>query len=272
MNFLRPLSCIGVLLIQLYATTAMADFLRAKSAGEVVNYLTKLPQDSIIFVDVDDTLITPVSKTFRAPPHNQLIDEIKEHRDQYPRYEEIVSNWRLQRKVMLLDHSWPSALTKLKRKFTVYGLTKMDVGPFGNIESMEKWRYNELKSLGIRFSDNKDIPASNINGAMYYRGIIATGANSKSQAIGCYLPYLQTKTMVMIDDRLPHLEDVEAFCNANSIHFVGIWFQGLGTLKDVPNPAIAELQREHLIKHAEWLEDDRAALLIPSFTRTFSYP
>src|SRR5579872_3560010 len=120
-----------------------SQFIEAKTATEVMDCLSNIPQNAIIFMDIDDTIITPVSKTFRKPPYNHLIDEIKKNKDEYQNYEEIVSNWRLQRKAMVIDKDWPQLLSNLKEKFMVYGLTKMDTGKFGNIESMEKWRHQE---------------------------------------------------------------------------------------------------------------------------------
>jgi hypothetical protein len=127
--------------------------LEAKTAHEVLTQLEAIDNAITIFIDVDDTLITPRSKTFRAAPYNKLIDEIKANKHLYNNYETIVSNWRLQRQSMLLDEAWPEVLQKLKQKFPVFALTKMDVGSFGNIPSMEQWRYNELSSFRCRSQD-----------------------------------------------------------------------------------------------------------------------
>lgn len=131
---------------------AESPFLMAKTSGEVGVFLNTVLNKSIILIDIDDTIITPVSKAFRTLPHNKMIDEIKKNKENYDNYEAIVSNWRLQRKAMLIDRDWPKLILKLKQESEVYGLTKMDTGRFGNIESVEDWRYKELKSLGITFS------------------------------------------------------------------------------------------------------------------------
>ena len=82
----------------------MKDFETADSAEKVYNLIIEnAPTDTSIFFDVDDTFLTPKSKTFRKAPYNQMIDRIKENKNNYDNYEEIVSNWRLQRKVILID-------------------------------------------------------------------------------------------------------------------------------------------------------------------------
>ena len=250
---------IFIMLINFEAVAKKSNFATANNAADVVKQLKHLPKDSVIFFDIDDTIITPASKTFRSAPHNQLIDDIKKNKDQYHNYHEIVSNWRLQRKVMLLDQNWPNALAALKEKFPVYGLTKMDAGKFGNIKSMEQWRYQELKSLKVEFSENHDIPHESREHGAFDHGIFYTGAFSKSKTLEQYVSYFPVQTIVLIDDRLDHLEDVQKFCLKHSIGFVGILFKGLEQLNESPDPAIADFQKHHLINNAEWLEDDVAA-------------
>jgi hypothetical protein len=249
---------------------AEALFPIAKTSNELFHYLAGTPKDSIIFVDIDDTIITPVSKTFRKAPYNKLIDDIKKDQSKYKNYEEIVSNWRLQRKAMLIDSDWLNTLLELKKQYRVYGLTKMDTGKFGNINSMEEWRYNELQSLGITFFDDNTIPQGFINNAAFYKGLFITGSNSKSQTLLHYLKYLNTDTFVMIDDRAEHLEDIKQFCDKSSIKFIGILFDGLEKFKDIPKHDVALLQKSYLIEHAKWLEDEEAEKIIKQNASTLS--
>ncbi|WP_231289963.1 hypothetical protein [Rickettsia australis] len=62
----------------------------------------------------------PKLKTFKKLPYNKMIDRIKENKSNY---EEIVSNWRLQRKAILIDEEWVEGINKLKAQFPVYALT-----------------------------------------------------------------------------------------------------------------------------------------------------
>jgi hypothetical protein len=237
--------------------------LEAATAHEVLAQLKDIDTKTITFIDVDDTLITPRSTTFRAAPYNKLIDEIKTNKHLYANYEKIVSNWRLQRQVMLLDEAWPEVLGELKDKFVVFALTKMDIGMFGNISSMEEWRYNELSSLGLFFTDEYDLPPTSPNRTAYHKGIFFAGDNSKSQTIADYLPYLGgVNHIALIDDRIEHLLDVENFCQEQQLDFTGILFKGLDKLTDMPNPEIAKFQRQYLLEKTQWLEDDEVAALV----------
>lgn len=243
-------------------------FPTAKNSIEVLNYLQDISKNSIIFVDIDDTIITPVSKTFRRAPHNKLIADIKKNKIRYKNFEEIVSNWRLQRKVMLTDSDWSHTILQLKQKHRVYALTKMDTGKFGNIESIEQWRYAELKSLGIEFSDDNIVPQVSRNRASFYKGLFMTGYNSKSQTIAHYLQYLKMDTVVIIDDKEENLKDIRKFCKKYSMHFIGILFNGLENFTDVPHPDVVHFQKQYLIQHARWLEDEEAQTMIKQNSTT----
>lgn len=249
---------ITILLLILFTSHTML----ATNCAEILAQLQHMPEHTIIFVDIDDTVITPVSKTFRSPPYNQLIDEIKKNKERYTHYEAILSQWRLQRKVMLIDEDWPATLETLKKHYRVYGLTKMDTGALGAIASIEHWRYAELKSLGIEFSNDGTIPQELIHNASFYKGLFFTGPNSKSQTLLYFLEYLNGSTFVMIDDRKEHIEDIRQLCQEHSIPFIGIHVKALDQLKDRPDPAIAALQKQYLIEHLLWLEDADAAKIL----------
>lgn len=240
-----------------------SGFYEVKQATEVAQVLEGIQHEITVFVDIDDTIITPASLTFRKPPYNQLIDTIKKNKEQYTHYETMVSNWRLQRKVMLVDPQWPEVLEALKKKHAVYALTKMDTGRFGAIESMEIWRYQELKALSVVFSSCADMPLC-LHGSSLFKGILMTGANTKSQTLSYYASHLSLKAIAVIDDKLEQLELIQQWCDAISIPFIGIVYKGLETLPGVPDAAIALFQEKYLLENAQWLEDDQAANYIKS--------
>lgn len=237
-------------------------FPKIQTAAELYQHLGALSKNAIIFLDVDDTIITPISKTFRISPYKEMIEEIKNNKDKYTNHDILVSHWRLERKIILVDPTWPQIIDQLKQTYPVYGLTKLDSGQFGAIESMELWRYAELKALGIEFSEDPSIPTGSIEDASFYKGLFITGKNSKSQTLAYYLRYLTAETFVVVDDKAENLESIQDGCYSQDINFIGILFQGLNRLENNVNPEIASLQKQHLIQHAHWLEDDAAQKLL----------
>lgn len=251
--------------------------LRSCSELEALFDKADLPDSTIILLDIDDTVIVPVSKTLRDPKHRKLIDNIKQNKDKYPNYTEILSNWRLQRKVQLVDPKWPDLIERLKQRYEVYGLTKLDTGQFGNIESMEKWRYQELKELGVLFSQKQlgnTIVSSvepseeplEIDGASYYKGIIFTGLNSKSATLTKFKNYFiidkSISGLVMLDDRSENLDDVATFAANHQLSYLAVQFNGVLELAEHADPRVVEIQQSVLFSEARWLEDSMATKLL----------
>ena len=59
-------------------------------------------------------------------------------------------------------------------------------------------------------------------------------------------------------DRLEYLQDAIEECNRQSLHFIGILFKGVEQIPGEPDPKIAEFQKQYLLDHAQWLEDEQA--------------
>ncbi len=235
-------------------------FIIMHNPEEVKKKADSLPVGSVIFLDVDDTLITPKSNSFRFTDKNEihLVDEIKSNKHIYPDYAEIISNWRLSRKIMLVDPNWSEVINKLQKNYKVFALTRMDTGKFGNIHSMEEWRYKELKSLNIEFSHLDGTSSVSIN---YYKGIFMTGDKKKSEVLKAYLPLLQPVHIMFVDDRVDYLEDVADFCSAHNIPFTGVLYRQIEKIPGSIDPKIKLLQKLHLLNNKIWLEDKEAESL-----------
>jgi hypothetical protein len=237
------------------------------TVSEVKEALTNLSEGSVIFIDVDDTLITPQSKVFRSTsPFRIIIDQIKKQRDRIPHVEMILSHWRLQRKIRLVSDEWPNFINTLKKNYAVYALTKLETGKVGAIPSMEQWRYDELKGQGITFTsscpgisegilvENSSTPYP----ATFTNGIFMTGSFNKSNVIAAFLKAQAPPQIVLIDDRPEYLQDAIEECNHQSLPFLGILFKGEELIPGAPDPKIAEFQKQHLLEKGEWIEDEEA--------------
>lgn len=239
----------------------------AYTLSDIQEALANLPSGTVIFIDVDDTLITPQSKVFRSTsPFRTLIDRIKRERDRIPNVEMILSHWRLQRKSILVFDEWPQLINTLKKSYGVYALTKLETGKVGAIPSMEKWRYEELKEKGIIFTPScPGIPEETLvadpskpYSATFYKGIFITGSFNKSDVIAAFLKAQQPAQIVLIDDRPEFLQDAIEECNRQSLPFLGILFKGVELIPGEPDPKIAEFQKQYLLEHAQWIEDESA--------------
>lgn len=263
MHLLRTIFSITLMTISMKAYAYETAF----SAKQVQEKITSFDNQNniLVLLDVDDTIITPESLTFRSAPYNQIMDEIKANRHRYPNYEEIISNWRLQRKAILIDPNWPQILNDLKNKYTVFALTKVNTGKFGNIESMEEWRYQELRSLGINFSEHKEQTMNQSNQPSLFKGIMMTGSASKKDTLQKYIHLISSvDKIVFVDDRAKNLKEIDEFCQEHNIEFLGIHYRGLEKIAEKQDEKIFLLQKNTLINEAKWLSDEEAKLLINS--------
>lgn len=229
---------------------------------KIIDDRTHKKEKIVIFIDIDDTLICPKSKTFLDKKTKHLIDDIKKQKHTIKNFPALLSQWRLSRKVRLVNADWLPALERLKKKFKVFGLTKMDTGKFGYIDSVEKWRFNELQKLGIIFSEanlkhlNSQTAKKN-NEATFFKGIFFTGDLSKSKTLEKFEFYIQNfDCIVLIDDRKENIHDVQSYCVQKGKSFLGIHYMGMCLIEEKQDLEVYNVQKEYLITKEIWLEDD----------------
>lgn len=251
------LGCLLFLIKQHKGDVVMDNFIQIKKSSDLLEHIKFIPKNSLVLFDIDDTLIIPVSKTFTSK-HKTIIDRIKKNKDLFHNYEEIISTWRLKRCIRLTDQLWPQVLGKLKKDFSVYALTKMDIGKVGYIPAIEKWRYKELVAFGLVFT-NQEKNILNREGTSFYRGIIFTGKKSKSEALNIHIDLKKYTHIVMIDDRSEHLEDIQKYCQSKNVPFTGYLFQTMDVEID---DRIPEIQYKFLTEKLQWLEDEEALKML----------
>ncbi len=250
-----------------FPNTAAGQVIETRSIVELQNILKDADADTLVLLDVDDTLITPKANMFRYKnnPHHGFIDEIKNNKNTVLNFEDILSQWRAQRKTMLITPEWPAIIEDLQAKGAkVFALTQMDTGAFGVIQSMEEWRYQELLSLGFLFQDTlqdktKIILKEDARGyCLFYHGILMTGPFTKVEVLDAFLKYLSPKKIIFVDDREKHVMSLAHYLDERHIAFTGIILRAVEELSGTPNEAIIKVQKQSLLEKALWLEDEEA--------------
>lgn len=231
------------------------------SIHDLQSELDQLQLGDWFIVDVDDTLITPQAMMFRpSSPFCTFIDKLK--KDAPPNLAETVSSWRLSRKIMLVEQEWPTIFEMLKNKgVTVIALTAMHTGTFGKISSMEHWRVNELKSIGLTFNpfapDNIEILIDGEQPATLYQGILFTGSYLKSEVLKSFIAKHGTPSKILFfDDRLPQIELLQELCKNMNIPYKGYHYQAVTKLPYKSSLDYGSIQTKSLLDNCQWLEDE----------------
>lgn len=227
-----------------------------------LNYIIEqLQPGDCLIVDVDDTLITPQAMMFRPQsPYHTFLDKIKKEKPQ--NLTDILSTWRLNRKVCLVEPQWPEILANLiKKGVTVLALTQVNTGKFGKIASMEKWRANELTKLNLIFSpfavDEIETIIADGEPATLHKGILSTGSHTKAAVLEAFInKYPHPSKIVFIDDRLQQVECIFEFCKKLNIPYEGIHYLGASKLPYNPDLDLGHIQTKMIINQ-EWAEDEQ---------------
>lgn len=247
--------------------------IETKSFQNVQAKLTACAKDAIILVDVDNTIITPKSLLFRSSsPYRNIVDDIKANKYPFLDTEKIVSTWRVERQSMLVDDAWPELIKQIHSLATpIFAFTHMGTGRYGIIDSLEIWRYNELKSYDITFteeflgdSEMTLMPHTHqmCGGAIFYKGIFMTGDYNKVLVLLKILDLYKPSQVVVVDDLHDNVTSLQQVCLEKSVPYTGIVFRGVDKIPGTPNEKVAAVQKKYLLEQGKWLEDDEASKLI----------
>jgi hypothetical protein len=217
--------------------------------------------------DVDETLITPADVLLK-PVGRTFGGWAKINPEQFINYLSVI--WTSATYV-LVDDDIPSIIHNLSPKgISAMGLTTCSTGPIGCIQSMEKWRLDQLKAVGIDFSpffteeymfselvDEKFSPPLFKNGILFTGDFQAVHKSTKGELLGVFLDRIDWKPegVIFIDDDRKNLDAV-----LKELDQRGIPFQGY--LMEKPSPqldeAIAAFQIQTLLDSNSWISDDQA--------------
>jgi len=150
-------------------------------------------------------------------------------------------------------------------------LTNAWTGTFGKIASLEDWRIQELRDLGIDVSKSFDTKQPLIfphlkskalkRFPIFKQGCLFTCNIAKGDILKAFLQYIgwNPHHIIFIDDKHKHLESVENFCKQAGIAFTGFHYTAVEKMPKTPlNQQIANYQFKVLEQKNRWLSDREA--------------
>lgn len=254
------------------------EIITTSNFNEIKVKLLEGDAKSLTLLDVDDTIITPKSNMFRSnSKFYRLIDDLKKTLKDEPENLQKILAWRLNRKLMLVNNNWPELIREKKfNKHNIYALTQMNSGSFGSIKSMQDWRYNELKSMGVTFSEEfcgkNDIEilpeiafkeySGILSSAVFYKGFFMTGGHSKGAVLRYILEEHFPSKIFFVDDREDHVKDVGRVAEEFGIPYFGAVFRAIDLIDSRGSEEVMDLQKKMLLEEVRWIEDDKAEEMI----------
>jgi histidinol phosphatase-like enzyme len=245
---------------------------------------------SLVVFDIDGTLIVPKDPYDRG----YLGERVKAHTIEALTFTQkslescndkaerimLVSRARQLRKFMLVDDALPAMIQDLhKRNVPTIGLTNCLTGSYGCIKSVEDWRVQILKDLGIEFNSSfGSFPKiifeqlRKLNKVpIFKQGILFTGhACSKGQLLMAFLYYMgiQFGNAICIDDQEDMLASECSALRTMNIPCVLVRYMASYSMSHKFDRHIAEYQLQYLIDNDRWLTGAQVQTLFDEWQHT----
>lgn len=251
------------------------------SYAQATDTLNATDENSLVLFDVDDTLIEPASVVFRPktveneayhPWLVELTSRVYGSADKPEAY--YGSIWKTKEVPLLIEPAIVEMIQMLqnRKRAKVMALTALRTGAHFTIPSLPKWRFNQLKELGIDFSKANfpdmafdELPKGDDgNYPVLYHGILCTSTSSKGAVLGAFLDRVQWKPdrVIFFDDSLKRVEQVAEEMRKREIPFQGFQYKGGDLLPGELDKEVAEFQLKYLVEHEDWLTEDEARALL----------
>lgn len=250
--------CLTILLT-LCTFVCYAEIREIKDVKEIFNYLDKANAETLVIFDVDMVLIQPSDPAFQMANMKRFNSIAKRIMKEISPDKQAIflSLMTINSNSILIDECAPLYLEQIiQKKIPVMAMTANLTGEFQGIKSMEKWRIEGLKQLGIDFSRSAPYQSRLLFDQLAsYRGYYSTYLDgilfvngtlvSKGEALLSFLEkiHFHPNQVIFIDDREENLKSVMASLQTlnPSIEYIGLHFIGAQTY---PSKLISEEEFE----------------------------
>ena len=242
-----------------------------------------LPQETFVFFDVNDVLITPMDNILSKAHRKQAINNIKKihhvststkKTGSHPVLEDplevtqtFMDIWS-KTEINVVDAKGPDAIKAMQDGgYQVMGLTNGITGKIGTFTDLAAYRNEELYRLGYHFQALSEYdgtllghnPRTGTGAPQFKDGIIYTAGLDKGPILETFVQntHLSPKRIVFVDDKVINLDSVAKFCKQQGIEFVGIHYTALNKPQELTRSAqhVASCQFSHYHRFGQWLSD-----------------
>ena len=221
--------------------------------------------NTLVFVDIDDTLINTVSILGNTAWWDYFISKILKANLPLDKVQVEINGviQKIIKKVPmnLIEPDTSDVIRKLQQdNFLIFALTarqkKADY-----IDGADRETHEHLNSVGIDFTLTSISQQINDAVAAFFSyGIIFTGWHEKGPVLKIFLKEMELNPgkIVFIDDKLEQIKSVEKAAKSMGIPFSGFRYGKLDDFHQQFDPLIANIQLEALIKNDQILSNEEA--------------
>ncbi len=236
---------------------AHAEQIEVHTMDQFENCFSDADEKTLAIFDVDMVLVQPDDPAFQMQNIKRFGASAKRIMGAIPKDKQMIflSLMTVSSKTILIENEMPAFFQTLSKwKVPAIALTANLTGQFCEIENMEKWRAETLRSLGIDFSSLSpckmafvctELPSYRQNFCTYVDGMMFVNGKdvSKGDALIAFLEKanLRPSKIIFVDDREENVKSVEACAQKLGINFRGVHY--LGAAK-YPSREITEEQFE----------------------------
>ncbi|MEI8365152.1 MAG: DUF2608 domain-containing protein [Parachlamydiaceae bacterium] len=240
-----------------------AEIIEVSNFRQILDYVD---QDTLLILDIDDTLLIPVQT---LGTDVWFISRLERHRqveqDHTSALDRALAEWEAVRhltKVKLVEEGSDQIVDMLQKMNTVViGLTTQGL-------ALATRTVNQLKALGINLSMTAPTAhdhyfMNGTTGVLFRHGILFTSGSSKGEALIKLLNVIDfhPKSVVFINDKKTHLDDLERGVAREGIPFIGLRYSYSDSRVAVFDEGIATIQWAHST-FGSILSDEEAALIL----------
>lgn len=272
-NKLKFILCSLILLItnSSLASIVTTYSVNSKVMKEIGEWVDK---DTIVFIDLDETLMTPKSLMFshNSNPYRFFIDDLIRRGERVDHYNVTAAKWYQQRQLKIVEEGWPDYIRALKKRGAiVYGICKMPL----HLLNIEEKRYLDLKDLGIIFtnkindSEFVEIEKKEAWFSLFHKGIIFTGPYSRSHTLLEFFKVTNVvpKKLVFISNFEDEIKRVDKKLRVFRMDFRNVFYLAVKELSGKPNAKTVKFQQQQLLHSGVWMEDEQADAALEQYEK-----
>lgn len=245
-----------------------SGIIETASFSEVEHYLTS---DSLLILDIDDTLLIPVQMLGCDEWFNLRLEAHKNSGLDYKKaLEKTLAEWESVRhitKMEIVEPQTDETVRNLQDKgYSIMGLTTQGLALA--TRTSQQLLENGIALFKTAPSREDHYFLIDHHGVLYRNGILFTSGSSKGASLSklCQALHLHPERIVFINDKEAHLKDVESYALKAGIEFIGLRYNYSDARKRTFSPEIANFQFRYS-SFAKILSDEEAAQQMDFFAK-----